>query len=196
VCRFPHTECVRSLLKALQELQRLTERGLAVLLLHHPPKGEPRLGQAARGSGVLPAFADILLEMRVPQGDPATRRRRLHGFSRYPDTPQHLLIELTPAGNGYTVLAATADDDALAPAFDTLRVLLLQSETPLTRDELRQAWPPHQPPPTRTTLWRWLTRACGLGILHRTGAGSKCDPFRYGLANAGGAEDASGEIGT
>ena len=107
MCRFPHTECVRSLLKALQELQRLTERGLAVLLLHHPPKGEPRLGQAARGSGVLPAFADILLEMRVPQGDPATRRRRLHGFSRYPDTPQHLLIELTPAGNGYTVLAAT-----------------------------------------------------------------------------------------
>src|SRR5205823_2919656 len=100
-----------SLLKALQELQRLTERGLAVLLLHHPPKGEPRLGQAARGSGVLPAFADILLEMRVPQGDPATRRRRLHGFSRYPETPQHLLIELTAASDDYTVLAATADDD-------------------------------------------------------------------------------------
>ena len=70
-----------SQVKALSELHLLMEEGLAVLLLHHPKKGEVTIGQAPRGSGALPAFADILLELRVPRGSSETRRRRLHGPS-------------------------------------------------------------------------------------------------------------------
>ena len=36
---------------ALYALRRLTDRGLAVLILHHPSKEAQRPGQAARGSG-------------------------------------------------------------------------------------------------------------------------------------------------
>ena len=53
-----------TMLQALLPLQDLTRRGMAVLLLHHPVKGEPREGQAARGSGALLGFADISIEMR------------------------------------------------------------------------------------------------------------------------------------
>lgn len=64
---------------ALAPFLALADAGLAVWLLHHPAKGEPALGQAARGSGALMASADVILEMRHPGGDPFTRRRKLFG---------------------------------------------------------------------------------------------------------------------
>jgi hypothetical protein len=48
---------------ALQPLRQLTAAGVAVLLLHHPRKGACADGQAARGSGALAAFVDVLVEM-------------------------------------------------------------------------------------------------------------------------------------
>jgi hypothetical protein len=82
------------MLEALQPLQRLTARGMAVLLLHHPKKGPTREGQAARGSGALNAHADISLEM-FPYASLAEeeRRRVLVGYSRFEETPRRRLIE-------------------------------------------------------------------------------------------------------
>ncbi len=78
-----------AMLQALEPLHALTDAGLAVLLHHHPSKGQPVPGQAARGSGVLPAFVDIDLELHpfTPGAPPTaavccwaaaagTRRRR------------------------------------------------------------------------------------------------------------------------
>jgi hypothetical protein len=79
-------------------LQGLTARRVSVLILHHPRKGDPPLGQAARGSGALSGYADILLEMRrVPNAADDDRRRRLYGFSRFPETPRQLVIEWSAA---------------------------------------------------------------------------------------------------
>ncbi len=93
------------MVSALAPFVALAEAGLAVWLLHHPAKGEPPLGQAARGSGALLASVDIFLEMRHPGGNPFTRRRKLFGWSRHEETPRELLIELGP-------------DDLNRPAFD------------------------------------------------------------------------------
>src|SRR5215510_3794406 len=90
-----------SQMKALHEVRRLLLSGIAVLVLHHPAKGDPKLGQAARGAGALPSFADILLEMRIPPGNPDTRRRRLYGFARYEETPKQLLAELNGERTDY-----------------------------------------------------------------------------------------------
>jgi len=60
---------------ALEALRRLTHLGIADLILHHTAKRDAGLGKAARGAGALPAFADILLELRMPSGDPSTHRR-------------------------------------------------------------------------------------------------------------------------
>jgi hypothetical protein len=60
------------MLEALLPLQRLTRLGLAVLLLHHPKRGTARDGQAARGSGALTGYVDIICCARGR----GTRRRR------------------------------------------------------------------------------------------------------------------------
>jgi hypothetical protein len=172
-----------SLVKALSELQHLTEEGLAVLLLHHPKKGVAALGQAARGSGALPAFVDIVLELRVPRGSFETRRRRLHGFSRFAQTPRSLLAELNAAGTDYVVLPDTAPEDMdFDAAFEILQSLLTNASMGLTRAEILAHWPQSAPPPHAATLWRWLARGCERGTLVREGTGSKAEPFRYRAA--------------
>ncbi len=66
------------------------------------------------------------------------------------------------------------------PARDTLRQILVQSPTPLTRQEILARWPEAEPP-RADSLWRTLTRGCEMGIFVRTGAGTKAEAFRYGL---------------
>lgn len=171
-----------SLLGPLADLQRLTRAGLAVLLLHHPAKGEPRLGQAARGSGALSACADILLELRVPRGGPTTRRR-LFGFSRFEETPHRLTVELDPTGTDYAVLADSGDDEMFVLALRFIRAILRQAEAPQTRQQILAAWPAAIPAPQPVTLWRWLARAVSLKALERTGAGTRTEAYRYGLAS-------------
>jgi RecA-family ATPase len=60
-----------SVLRALTPLGRLTAAGLAVWLLHHPRKQGGPGGLWARGSGVLPAQADIVMRWPMPAA-PAT----------------------------------------------------------------------------------------------------------------------------
>jgi hypothetical protein len=86
------------LLDCLTPLQRLTSAGMCVFLPHHPRKGKTQAGQAARGSGVLPSFVDIIMEMsHFTCPDDPDRRRRLVAFSRHSETPRHLLKSL-PTG--------------------------------------------------------------------------------------------------
>src|SRR5204863_90632 len=76
------------LLEALLPLQALTTRGTAVLLLPHPRRQASGPGQLARGSGALSGHVDILLEMEAVDPAPDDRRRRIRGFSRFPETPR------------------------------------------------------------------------------------------------------------
>lgn len=81
---------------ALSPLRRLTDAGAGVLLIMHPRKSGGEEGTAARGSGALSAFPDILLEMRrMSPIDHRDRRRVLTGLSRYRETPAELVIELS-----------------------------------------------------------------------------------------------------
>jgi RecA-family ATPase len=70
-----------ALLECLTPLQRLTAAGMSVLLPHHPRKGRTLAGQAARGSGALPGFVDVLIEMAYYAQPDDLDRRRQHGPS-------------------------------------------------------------------------------------------------------------------
>ena len=88
--------CAPKMLDCLLPLQSLANLGPAVWLLHHPAKAKSADGQMARGSGALPGFADIVMEMRcVRRARSVDRRRRICAYSRYLETPRHLIIELT-----------------------------------------------------------------------------------------------------
>src|SRR5262245_45790330 len=99
-----------SMANGLAPFIALAEHDISVFLLHHPSKGEPALGQAARGSGALLASVDIFLEMRHPGGNPFSRRRRIFGWSRHDETPRQMLIELSADAKKYERLGDTSDD--------------------------------------------------------------------------------------
>lgn len=173
-----------AVVEALAPLEKLTAAGTAVLLLHHPRKGELRAGQAARGSGALSGLADILVEMQMVHGAPFNdRRRRLTAWSRYDETPRRLLIDLAEDGCDYLVReeASLPIDEELELGIEVVQEVLARVGTQLTREKIVKHWPERRVPGT-ATVWRWLDRAIERGLVVRYGRGRAGDPFRYALA--------------
>jgi hypothetical protein len=168
------TEC-------LLPLRKLTDRGVAVLLLHHPRKGQARPGQAARGSGALASHVDILIEMHWyarPQSN--DRRRWLRAFSRFDETPRNLVLELAPAGNDYVARAASAE--ALgSECRRVLFVVLAEAGEALTQHQILARWPEEAARPDQGTISRTLKRGLEQGLIQRAASGRKNDPYRYEL---------------
>jgi hypothetical protein len=169
----------QSMLQTLLPLGALTRGGMAVMLLHHPAKGHRQLGQAARGSGALLGHVDISIEMRHPGGDPLTRRRRLLALSRHAETPRQLLIELNAEATEYVAVAEQQEEDGAL--WEALRLVLEDAPQKLTRQDIRDEWPPDFAKPSTQTLWRWLDRGVQAGQILCEGSGRKADPFRYWL---------------
>jgi hypothetical protein len=170
-----------ALLECLTPLQRLATAGMSVLLPHHPRKGKTLAGQAARGSGALPGFVDVLIEMAYyAQPDDLDRRRRLVAFSRHDDTPRHLLVELNADGTDYALLQSGLEA-ALGDSWAAVLHALREARSKLTRQEILDRWSADYPKPDATTLWRWLSRAVAQGIVRQEGTGRPRDPFRYWL---------------
>jgi len=167
------------LVETLMTLQPLTSLGISVLILHHPRKGETRAGQAARGSGALGAYADILLEMRwfARPTDP-DRRRVIEAFSRYDATPKRLVIERTADGTDYISLGDLAEHDADSGR-RIIEEILTAADAPLTRKEILRHWPHDIKKPDDTTLWRWLEKLVAEAQIVQSQSGRKNDPFRY-----------------
>jgi hypothetical protein len=168
-----------SMLNALMPLQRLTARNLSVLVMHHPSKGDPPVGQAARGSGALSGYADIVIEMRAYSRAPADRRRRLWAWSRYPETPRRLVIEWTADGSDYLTRGSFAEE-AFTRHWKGLRAVLAQAPHKLNRSQILRRWSGSQRP-DKVTLSRWLVRAVNQGLLRKDGRGLANHPFRYWL---------------
>jgi hypothetical protein len=169
------------MLRTLLPLQGLTNRGLSVLLAHHPKKGVLVPGQAARGSGALPAFADIIVEMQpVARRNPKDRRRRLRAYSRHDATPANWVIEWTADGTDYVALGPSAEPN-YEHGWPLLQGILAGAEASLTRGEIHRRWPDPGVVPAKLTLWRWLDRAVKEGRVLQDGLGTRKDPYRYWL---------------
>jgi hypothetical protein len=169
------------MLRAVAPLQRLTGRGVSVLLCHHPRKGAVRAGQAARGSGALPACADVVVEMHAVGGrDAQDRRRRLRAYSRYPATPASWAIEWTADGTDYRALGPSGEAD-FEHGWAVVKAVLEKAEGPMTRRAILRAWPDSASAPGPMTLWRWLGRAVAEKNVVQEGRGTRKDPYLYAL---------------
>jgi hypothetical protein len=169
-----------SMLEVLMPLQQLTTLGLSILAAHHPRKRESAPGQAARGSGALSGYADILLEMNWYNRDNRDdRRRKLESFSRYDETPRQLVIELTADGTDY-ISHGSFQEEEFAGHWLILLAILGEAPRKLTRREIRKQWPPGKVPDDGT-VYRWLERAEGQGLVCKDGTGRRNSPFRYWL---------------
>ncbi|MFL5243703.1 MAG: AAA family ATPase [Gemmataceae bacterium] len=165
----------------LAGLRSLCDLGLAVLLLHHPRKGAVRPGQASRGSGMLTSFADIIVEMfPYRRADDDDRRRRLQTYSRHSATPRQWVVELNAEGTHFSGNGDVRNSDFLHE-WPTLLSLLGEAKNKLTLEELLESWPLSFHKPSFTTLWRWMERATGEGLVQKRGSGRKNEPNRYWL---------------
>jgi KaiC/GvpD/RAD55 family RecA-like ATPase len=120
---------------AVRPISAIAQAGAAVLLTHHPAKAEYTEGRASRGSGWLPGYADVVIEMR--REDPSSAldtRRRLVAFSRFEETPRELVVDLTP--RGYVALGSPRTA-RLRGARDAI-LALLRAE-PLGQGDLESA---------------------------------------------------------
>jgi hypothetical protein len=167
------------MMAALLPLQRLAAEGVSVLILHHPRKKEAVEGQLARGSGALSGFVDILMEMHVyTRGEPSDRRRRVQAFSRHPETPGHIVLELNADGTDY-LGRGDYDERSFGDCWGALERIFANARRKLTRRDVLDEWPDDSPKPTDMTVGRWLTHALDDAKIVRDGAGTKTKPYRY-----------------
>jgi hypothetical protein len=178
----PDENSAAAMLKTLAPLQRLTAAGVSILLAHHPSKRSRPHGLASRGSGALPAFVDILIEMdRFDPKNDEDRRRRLHAYSRFERTPIHAILELNAAGNDYLHLGDFHQAEC-ADGWERVRRVLEHAPCKLRRDEMLEDWPTEDlPAPAEITLRRWLDKAVADGKVAREGAGLRNHPHLYWL---------------
>ncbi len=166
-----------AMLDFLLPLTAFTQRDVAVWLLHHPRKSDGGEGRAARGSGALPGFVDIMLEMRRHDGDPATRVRRLVAYSRYGETPPELTIELAEDGLSYKRLTSTLAA-SLSYLGKTILSVLVGCHEALTVQEIAHNWPMGHEQPNIRSLHNVLRAGLNYWWV-RIGNGNRSSPYRY-----------------
>jgi hypothetical protein len=167
----------RTLHWALEQLSLVTGFPAGVLIVN----------QSRNVHRPLAAFADIVIEMTIPRSlrsacegaGGVTRRRSFTGVGRYPGTLQAAVADLNPEGTDYILAADSAPPHP--PLLATLQTLLSESPIPRNRRELLARWPgdaPHE-----DSLARTLARGVQRGLFVVTGAGTKTDAFRFGIAS-------------
>lgn len=166
------------MMSVLTPLRDLTEAGAAVLLMHHPRKGDGSQGTATRGSGALPSFADVIVEFRrYAPDDTGDCKRRLTAYGRFGEaTPPELVIEL--GKDGYTTLG----DQRAAHICDVEDLLagILPSDGPgMTAEEIYRQWPDGTARPGLSKLRKILDKGATDGRWNRSGEGHKGDPKRF-----------------
>lgn len=165
--------------QALLPLHRPCQAGAAVLLIHHPRKGDGAEATAARGSGALPAFVDCIIEMRRFEPERRDDRRRvLRTYSRFEESPDELVVELDEDGITYNTIGTRADVGHRERG-RIIGEVFAEEGSPLTPRQIRELWRDGSAPGLRT-----IERDCMAGVeagaWSRFGTGKRSDPYRYG----------------
>jgi hypothetical protein len=166
----------------MRPLQEAAARGLGVVLTRHERKGGGEVGESGRGSSAFGGAVDIILSIRRAEGNVRPTVRVIESLSRFEETPDKLVIELTP--EGYRSLG-----DATAFAAKEARAAILdfvpaKAENAITMDELLDK--AKERDVKRTAAQEALRGLVEQGTVTRIGAGKKGDPYRHFLSAVGG----------
>jgi hypothetical protein len=158
--------------------QAAASHDLAIVVVRHERKGGGPVEEAGRGSSAFGGAADILLNLRRPEGNQRRTVRMLRGLSRFDSVPDELMIELTD--DGYVALG---DKSALVAA-ETREQLLdrlpADPDAGLTLDEIRDNLGA-----PRSTVQREVATLVEQGTVARTGKGRSGSPYRFHLVATG-----------
>ena len=162
--------------RVMAPLQDAAHNGMAVLVVRHERKGGGDVGESGRGSSAISGDVDVILQLRRPEGNQPGSRRVIETLSRYSQTPEKVVIELTE--EGYSLLGdeeAVTLADALRKVSAHLRDLFEQKES-ATLDELV-----NELEMTRAAIQRALKELERRGEVNRSGKGRKGDPYTYAV---------------
>jgi hypothetical protein len=162
--------------EALAPLSRIRD-GRAIELVHHLGKSDSGEFKASRGSGALPAFVDIIVEMRRHNpNDPGDRGRVLSAIGRHDDIPPELVVELTADG---FIARGSRDEAGRAEIIARIQAALPLVPPGLMEAEVaRKAWPDGEQK-RRQDFYNVLKEGVAAGLWNCSGTGRKGDPFRY-----------------
>jgi hypothetical protein len=156
-------------LAAMRPLQAAAASGLGVIVSRHDRKGGGEVGESARGSSAFAGAVDVILQLRRGEGDSRKTIRHLHALSRYDETPELLVIELTE--EGYVVLGT---DEAFAVQEARDKVLETLGDEGMTMAEIVT-----ETKLKRTSVQSALTDLVADGKAIVDGAGKRADPYRW-----------------
>lgn len=166
---------------AMEPLQALAAAGIGVLVCRHDRKSGGEVGDSGRGSSAYAGTADVVLHLqRVEDANRSMQRQRvLDGLSRFEETPEKLLIELTSAEPyTYTALGDVADVRDRRVRIDILSCLPTTEDDALTEKDLQELLEVKA-----VDLRRVLRRLVDEGEVIRIGSGQGNrhvrDPYRY-----------------
>ena len=156
-------------LEAMAPVQAAATDGLAVVISRHDRKGGGEVGESGRGSSAFAGAVDIILALRRGDGESRPTIRHLHALSRFDETPEELVIELTDAG--YVALGSAVN---FAVEEAKAAILAAIGEEPLTTAMLVEATGLK-----RTTIYAAISELDDGGKVTRVGKGTRGDPYRF-----------------
>jgi hypothetical protein len=165
------------LLHALIPLRRLTERGMAILMNHHPSRQGVR-ELTGRGVGTLHQFMDIDVRLFNTPGSRSDRVRRVVSKAKPFGANFDFSIELNEECTDYIEVPPEPAAN-WKEGIGVAKSVLLAAGEPLTVVDIWKGWREDCPQPALKTLRRWLAMAHTDGLLARTGTGHRNDGFKY-----------------
>jgi hypothetical protein len=161
-------------LAAIEPLQMAAAQGLAVLVPRHERKGGGEVGESGRGSSAFSGAVDIVVSIRRGEGQAKPTVRVLHTLSRFSETPETLVMELTDTG--YVALG-TAGTVAILEAERALLDRLPYGESAaLALDAALEGVTPRV---SRTIAQTAVKNLMSINRIQRVGKGKKGDGYRY-----------------
>ena len=157
------------MMQALTCLEALKSAGAAVLLIHHMRKSQGDDGNAIRGSSALTGFCDINIELTKVDAT----GRKLRAYSRFDETPQETVANLTE--DGYKIIGSVADYQQSERREKLL--CILGDNDGLTIPEIRENWDDDALRPSVATLRRDLNDMWNQ--VGKEGSGIKGDPIKF-----------------
>ncbi len=160
-------------LDAVAPLQQAAHEGLAVIVTRHERKGGGEVGESGRGGSAFSGAVDIVISLRRGEGSTRPTVRVLHGLSRFTETPDSLVIELTEAG--YVALGAEGAVAVLEAEGAITDRLPDTEDRAMDVETLRLI----EPAISRPSALKALKGLYASGRIRRCGSGKRGDPHRY-----------------
>jgi hypothetical protein len=145
--------------------------GLAVVFARHERKAGGAVGDAARGSSAIGGEVDVILSLRRPVGQHRETVREIQSLSRFDETPENLLVELTDGA--YVALGTSMAVERNETVEEFLRVLPRTEGAAMTLKQIEL-----ETGRSRSTLQRSIASLEGAGQVRHTSGGGR-NPVRY-----------------